>query len=569
MYLYPLHNPAGSDTEVQYNDGGIFGADSTFTFNDSTKVLTVSGVNVTDFLLLPLDNDPATPTLAFGDGDTGFYEAVDDVLRLSLGGLDKWAFISDVLSPAGGGAYLRGSAGSTALPTVVPRSADLNTGMWGDTSDTLYLITAATPALTISPTQNVTLAAGLVMSGTSAIGIDMSGGAFATAIQKWPSGVVQTTGDIYFQSTSDSTTAFQFLDADGGTPIVNIDSTNERIGINTATPSAPVHVYGANAEAKVQHTSGHTCSIVAVNGQVALTTRGGATTKMLFATGAGSTIRAMILPNGNVGWGGETDPVTLAEWTSAQPYLTLHNSTHEDADGGRESRLDFRGEQSGGEETILARIQVQHDGSADDQKGEILLHTNDGSDGDSPTLHVKVDAAGNTYLGDGGVTNNLQIEPDGEVVFNGESRIKWTKHAANGVTLTNFTSADAVADLQTDNDGNTYTCTEVAGGNNNLVVDFASVTAFNWVRILAYYNGNPIHSVTVQLEITPFDGSAWDTLDVAQHQGFTTNVMEDHSFFIPDDSKYINSGVVKVRFLHSAATTAGHTFVIDECSLYQ
>ena len=90
----------------------------------------------------------------------------------------------------------------------------------------------------------------------------------------------------------------------------------------------------------------------------------------------------------------ENLPETLTEWTHATPYLTLHNSTHEDSDGGRESRLNFKGEQSGGEETTLARIEVGHDGPADDEKGFIDLYTNDGSDGDSPTKRIRVDSSG-------------------------------------------------------------------------------------------------------------------------------------------------------------------------------
>ena len=38
-----------------------------------------------------------------------------------------------------------------------------------------------------------------------------------------------------FQPIADSTTFFQVLDANGGTPIFNVDSTNERVGIGTAT----------------------------------------------------------------------------------------------------------------------------------------------------------------------------------------------------------------------------------------------------------------------------------------------------------------------------------------------
>jgi len=47
------------------------------------------------------------------------------------------------------------------------------------------------------------------------------------------------------QPSADSTTAFQILDADGGTPILNVDSTNENIGIGTASPTAKLDVAGS------------------------------------------------------------------------------------------------------------------------------------------------------------------------------------------------------------------------------------------------------------------------------------------------------------------------------------
>ena len=40
---------------------------------------------------LPLENDAATPTLAFGDGDTGFYESADDTLIISAGGTARFS----------------------------------------------------------------------------------------------------------------------------------------------------------------------------------------------------------------------------------------------------------------------------------------------------------------------------------------------------------------------------------------------------------------------------------------------------------------------------------------------
>jgi len=73
--------------------------------------------------------------------------------------------------------------------------------------------------------------------------------------------------------------------------------------------------------------------------------------------------------------------------------ITLNN-THEDTDGGRESRHDFKGQQSGGEETTLARLEAAHDGSADDEKGYLDLFINDGNDGDAPTHMVRVNSVG-------------------------------------------------------------------------------------------------------------------------------------------------------------------------------
>jgi len=79
---------------------------------------------------------------------------------------------------------------------------------------------------------------------------------------------------------------------------------------------------------------------------------------------------------------------------NASPSVTLSNSTAEDSDGGRESSFLFKGLQSGSEESTLVKIIGSHDGSSDDQKGKLQIYTNDGSDGDSPTLQVTIDSAG-------------------------------------------------------------------------------------------------------------------------------------------------------------------------------
>jgi hypothetical protein len=45
-----------------------------------------------------------------------------------------------------------------------------------------------------------------------------------------------STGQVILQPTTDSTDFFQVLDADGGLPILNVDSTNERVGIGPVAP---------------------------------------------------------------------------------------------------------------------------------------------------------------------------------------------------------------------------------------------------------------------------------------------------------------------------------------------
>ena len=54
-----------------------------------------------------------------------------------------------------------------------------------------------------------------------------------------------STGQIKLQPTSDTTDFFQVLDAGGGTPILNVDSHNARVGIGTSIPAAALDVAGS------------------------------------------------------------------------------------------------------------------------------------------------------------------------------------------------------------------------------------------------------------------------------------------------------------------------------------
>ena len=111
--------------------------------------------------------------------------------------------------------------------------------------------------------------------------------------------------------------------------------------------------------------------------------------------------------------------VNAAFAPSATPEVTIVNSTHEDTDGGREGKLKFQGEQSGGELSTLAEIQGSHDGTADDQKGDLIFKTNDGDDGTSPTERLRIDSNGSLLTASLGTDNVHLGEGAGDSIASG------------------------------------------------------------------------------------------------------------------------------------------------------
>jgi len=97
----------------------------------------------------------------------------------------------------------------------------------------------------------------------------------------------------------------------------------------------------------------------------------------------------------------------------------LHNRTHEDTEGGRESIVTFKGEQSGGEISTLAQIQASHDGTSDDEKADLIFKTNDGSDGASPTERMRISSDGSISTATLGTDNVKLGEGAGAAIASG------------------------------------------------------------------------------------------------------------------------------------------------------
>jgi len=58
------------------------------------------------------------------------------------------------------------------------------------------------------------------------------------------SGGLNVSGSTTFRTKTDSINGFQVLDANGGLPVLNVDTTNERVGIGTSSPIKELHLVG-------------------------------------------------------------------------------------------------------------------------------------------------------------------------------------------------------------------------------------------------------------------------------------------------------------------------------------
>jgi hypothetical protein len=238
-----------------------------------------------------------------------------------------------------------------------------------------------------------------------------------------------------------------------------------------------------------------------------------------------------------------------------------------------------------GSETLTESLRIKNDQNiliASDNElqfgdtGTIIQQSADGE------LDLKTD--GNITFGDGGITNYTNIDSEGTITQAGTARIDWGKITANNITQGNGTHSGTtggggglVGDIQTAFDGNFYHIDEVGSDPGfELTVEFTSVTAFNWVNILATYDGAATHPV--QIALYNFNTTTWDGYDafsVSQAEVVTSGeyTLENHDFFVPSDTNYIgtggDSGDVRIRIRHTALGNAAHDLDLDVVALYQ
>lgn len=160
-----LHNRVSSATVPTFtpntNDGdtgiGRAGTDQLSLIaggDELVRLQEVVGAN--QIILTPglVDNNAALPTLAFGDGDTGFFEFGDDIMALSLSGTQHWRWQTTRFGPTAvsNAPSMQAESATATNPTLVPSVSDTNTGIGWTGTDQLALIAGALDCMTVRET---------------------------------------------------------------------------------------------------------------------------------------------------------------------------------------------------------------------------------------------------------------------------------------------------------------------------------------------------------------------------------------------------------------------------------
>jgi len=93
-------------------------------------------------------NDATLPALAFGDGDSGFYEPTDDTVRVVISGVARWAWTGNAFSgEATDGPLLSNVTATATVPTLIAKKDDADTGIGAGGTNRLSLISGGVEAM--------------------------------------------------------------------------------------------------------------------------------------------------------------------------------------------------------------------------------------------------------------------------------------------------------------------------------------------------------------------------------------------------------------------------------------
>lgn len=159
---FPLEAPSGAANDNPYTFADSGGLTGWFSPGLDQMGLAAEGIEVMRLVNPAGDrqaivsptgpkNSPSVPVLAFGDGDTGLYESVDDVLNVSIAGTAEFVYsVGSLAAINAAGPAVLNEAASAINPTFVPNKANPDTGIGSQAAGAVSLIGTGTEGLRIT-----------------------------------------------------------------------------------------------------------------------------------------------------------------------------------------------------------------------------------------------------------------------------------------------------------------------------------------------------------------------------------------------------------------------------------
>lgn len=145
----------------------------------------------------------ANPTLAFGDGNSGFYESADNTIAVALGGTRQWRFHANWF--AGTLVELTDTV-SVTIP-MYTEGSDLDTGIGFGNNDILTLITGGIERVRIDANGNINFKTGTLTTSSLTAGRVLFAGT---------NGLISDDADLTYDATNNNLTAAGRGRFDGG-----------------------------------------------------------------------------------------------------------------------------------------------------------------------------------------------------------------------------------------------------------------------------------------------------------------------------------------------------------------
>ena len=132
--------PAPTD-QYATNQGGV---------SKRTTRAQVHALESGEHLIIPLVNEPLTPTLAIGDVDNGFFSDNAARIKISMGGVTRFQWTGNAYQGDGGnGAAMINNAASATLPTLLPSAGYSNSGIGLSAADNVSVVAGGLEAVRV------------------------------------------------------------------------------------------------------------------------------------------------------------------------------------------------------------------------------------------------------------------------------------------------------------------------------------------------------------------------------------------------------------------------------------